>query len=801
MRVIRWYGRSFVLFFLSICIASTLCPIPGQESGAIEGGVLYQALKKFELRGKASVSNLTLKRDRAEMVFTGDFYFASPINGRVTGAIFLGEGTFQAEAPPFQFEKDNLKRFLDSETVESDFRTAVLRFSDDTFDIIGKASDASAEAPDEARNLAAELEPRLLKETGANISARLLVSLANNESPGIFMAQFNKGRLDRFTFLLDPQARILGCNFNINGGEKILLFRYAPNAYENDIWIATYSEQDYKNGRASYSDEYDLVSPLHYTMEIDLRRARKILRTKVHIDMESSVDGLRALPMIINEGLSEYDDDRLDEAMRIKSAQYEGKDIFFIQEDWESGLTLFLPKAMQKGEKFSVDMYLEGDFIDNQRRFENGYYPQANISWYPRHGFLKRSTFDITFRHNKNDMVASIGELVREDVWPDDKNDRLTQFKMDIPVSVVTFAAGLLRRHTEKRELSFGDMEVEFYIFPYSVVNVKESFILAELGNALDYFSDLFGPYPYGHFRAAVHPFQFGQGFATMLLIPSADEANRVVFSFIAHETSHQWWGNIVAWRSYRDQWLSEGFAEYCGMLYTRIRHGAKSERELIKEARYILPFPAKGDTGVQEGKVAELGSMILGHRLRTRKTTNAYNDLIYTKGALVLRMLHFLFSHPSTGNDEAFFRMMADFVRRYANRPATTENFLQVASEHFAQTPIAQTFGLKDLTWFFQQWVYEAKLPSYRMEYHIDTGKNGQAVMTGTVFQENAGKNWFMPLPVIFKFPGDQKGRLLVYANGPETPFKLDLPMKPSSVELDPDWWILSEKTSTKKK
>jgi hypothetical protein len=52
-----------------------------------------------------------------------------------------------------------------------------------------------------------------------------------------------------------------------------------------------------------------------------------------------------------------------------------------------------------------------------------------------------------------------------------------------------------------------------------------------------------------------------------------------------------------------------------------------------------------------------------------------------------------------------------------------------------------------------------------------------------------------------MFWFPGDQKALSLVYANGPETAFKIPVPMKPSSVVLDPDFWILSEKTETKKK
>jgi len=297
-----------------------------------------------------------------------------------------------------------------------------------------------------------------------------------------------------------------------------------------------------------------------------------------------------------------------------------------------------------------------------------------------------------------------------------------------------------------------------------------------------------------------VHPFNFGQGFPTLLLIPPADQARRTDFQFLAHETSHQWWGHIVLWRSHRDQWLSEGFAEYSGILYTGLRYNMKAQRDLIEETRYPLHFPAKTDRGVGNVKFAEIGPLILGHRLNSRKSANTYNYLIYNKGAMVLRMLHYLFTDPVSGSGQPFFDMMSDFVGQYQNKAATTEDFIRVAGARFANTPVAKQFGLKDLDWFFQQWVFEAKFPSYRMEYKLESGDNGQTILTGTVFQENAGENWFMPLPVVCKF-GDQAGRVNIYVNGPQTTFKVPLPMKPSSVELDPDWWILSEKTSTKKK
>jgi len=816
----RFPGRVFGLCAFLILISSQVF---AQQAGQLDGRDIYTALQKFELKGKVSVSNLELKRDRAEMSFTGDFYFAAPVNGRIIGAVFVGTGKFRAPAPIFQWEKQNMINFINADVAESDFKTAVLRFSDDTFDLIGKQADANAAPSVDAQKLASELEPRLLKETGVNVSTRLMISLINNESPGFFLAQFDKGKLGCFTYLVDQQARIPGSIFEINGGEKVMLFRYAPYAYTNDIWIATYSEDDFKRGRVSYSDLFDVVSPTNYKMEIDLRDPRDKIRNQMHIDFESSVNNLRAVSMVVNDSLSAFDNERIKHSMRIKSAKFAGQELQYVQEEWESGITLILPKPIQKDEKFSVDLLLEGDIIDNQRIFESGYYPMSNTAWYPRYGYLKRSTFDLIFRHRKNDKVASVGTLVREEEWPDDKNTRLSEYKMDSPISFATFAAGILERHTEQRKLESGEIAIDLYSPPshvskdkdYIVLNeagsadnIKESFVLAELGNALGYFSNLFGNYPYKSFKAAIHPFNFGQGLPTLLLLAPADRANKTVFSFIAHETSHQWWGNVVAWRSYRDQWLSEGFAEYSGMMYTLRRNefNPTDMRDLIKTSRYNQTLAPKGDISTGKGKISEIGPLILGSRLSTRNTMNAYQPLIYDKGALVLRMLQFMFldlskiSEKNPGEiQEPFFLMMKDFIKIFENKSATTEDFQRVANMHFAKTPIAQQFGLKDLDWFFQQWVYEAKLPSYRMEYTLEPGENNTSILNWTVYQDNAPANWFMPLPVVCKF-GKQEGRALVYANGPKTTNKIVLQSKPTSVELDPDMWILSEKTSTKK-
>jgi aminopeptidase N len=282
-------------------------------------------------------------------------------------------------------------------------------------------------------------------------------------------------------------------------------------------------------------------------------------------------------------------------------------------------------------------------------------------------------------------------------------------------------------------------------------------------------------------------------------MIPAADNASKFTYQFIAHETAHRWWGNIVAWRSYRDQWLSEGFAEYSGILYTGFRSNRDAKNDLLARLRDSLKDPPVTRTGIGKGRLVDVGPIILGHRLDTSKTQGAYEVLIYNKGALVLRMLHFMLSNPATGEGQPFFDMMTDFVERYRNKTASSDDFRQVANEHFARSPLGKQYGLANLNWLFYQSVYETALPSYELQYRFEDQPDGKVLMSGTISQQNAPANWVMILPVQLSFAGKQKAMGTVLVKGASSPFQIKLPMRPSKVELDPDHWILAEKVSTK--
>jgi hypothetical protein len=793
---------SILVRLVFVCLPLGVHPAAGQEAEPLSGLEVYQSLKEFRLSGAMAVAeNVTLVRDRARMTFDGVFHFENPIAGKVRSAVFVGQGTFHADVPRTEFERENVRRMLKADAVDSDFRVAVLRFSDDTLDFIGNNITSGGSPPSEALKLAEEFEPRLLKETGANISARLAVSILNQEEPGFFIAQFDKGKRDRFTYVLDYQGRIPTTTFDINGGEKGLIFAHRNSLIGNDIWMAFYSQEDYESGRVKYSDVFDVVATDHYTMQIDVREPKKSLGVEARLDFSSKMDGLRAIPLAINRSLPEQDSVRLKKALRLSAVRFaDGSPLDAAQEDWEGGITLFLPSPRAAGERFSVLMSLEGDSMYDSPYIPDCYYPRVSGDWYPRHGYLTRSTFDLTFRHRKHFRVAAVGVRVREEPAPGDDSEVITQWKTEIPVTLVSFGVGRYELHREPVDLGDRKLQLEFYSIPGKLLAIKEDFILAELNNSVRYFSALFSPYPYPTFTAVFHPRAFGQGLASLVLLPASDRADKHTYSFIAHETSHQWWGNIVAWRSYRDQWLSEGFAEYSGILYTGFRAKRKAQQELIRELRQSLKESPETDMGFGKGKIANIGSLILGHRLATRQSQNAYETLIYNKGALVLRMVHFLFTDPDTGNGKPFLDMMGDFVKRHQGGWATTESFLQVANEHFVKTPIARKYNLKDLNWFFHQWVYQAELPDYRLEYRLENQPDGSVILRGDVYQDNVPDTWFMPLPIVVHFGKDRFARGVVRAYGPKTAFAMKLPSRPSDVDLDPERWILSGETDARR-
>jgi hypothetical protein len=157
------FGLHFQFAFL-LCSILLSAIARGDDAASTSNPLLiYEKLKAFSVGyGSVRAENLVLKRDRVTITFRdGTLYFPPPIDGKVFGAVFIGTGSFQADVPPNQFEREDVRRLLKSDEVSSDFKTAVLRFTDDSYSLLGERSQQGAQAPEAATKLAAELDRRV----------------------------------------------------------------------------------------------------------------------------------------------------------------------------------------------------------------------------------------------------------------------------------------------------------------------------------------------------------------------------------------------------------------------------------------------------------------------------------------------------------------------------------------------------------------------------------------------------------------------------------------------------------------
>ena len=118
----------------------------------------------------------------------------------------------------------------------------------------------------------------------------------------------------------------------------------------------------------------------------------------------------------------------------------------------------------------------------------------------------------------------------------------------------------------------------------------NEQHVAEESARAVEFFARRFGPYPYGKLALTQMPGELSQGWPGLIFLSSfafltpEEKAQLHVSSLegtrsnlvVAHETAHQWWGDLVVWKGYRDQWIVEALAEYSSLMQLESQDPAK---------------------------------------------------------------------------------------------------------------------------------------------------------------------------------------------------------------------------------
>jgi len=211
------------------------------------------------------------------------------------------------------------------------------------------------------------------------------------------------------------------------------------------------------------------------------------------------------------------------------------------------------------------------------------------------------------------------------------------------------------------------------------------------------------------------------------------------------HEIAHQWWGHIVGWDSYRDQWMSEGFAEFSASLYvqyvrkdlTKFIDFWENQRKLIVEA-----------TPATKGrKPYTVGPVTQGYRLNSGKTGGVARYLIYPKGAYILHMLRMMMFDQAKTGDARFQEMMKDFIKTNFNKDVSTEDFKKAVEKHMTREMNVAQNGRMD--WFFNEWVYGTEIPTYRLDYQVSS----DGMLKGQITQSGVSKEFVMVVPLYLDF------------------------------------------------
>jgi aminopeptidase N len=316
-----------------------------------------------------------------------------------------------------------------------------------------------------------------------------------------------------------------------------------------------------------------------------------------------------------------------------------------------------------------------------------------------------------------------------------------------------------------------------------------------------------FGPIPYPEVAITQQSqWSFGQSWPTLIFIPymafldgttrhflGLDNTSDFVDQVGPHEFAHQWWGHYVGWQGYRDQWLSEGFAEFTAALVIQHTQGmGKYNRFWERARRYIL----------EKGRGASLhndeaGPITEGWRLATRRAPEAYQAIVYDKGAYVLHMLRMMMRNDGSRDpDERFVAMMKDFVATFADKNPSTRDFQDVVERHMI--PAMNAGGDGTMKWFFDEWVSGTDIPRYVSKLDIEKAGGDQYRLVGTLRQQDVSKDFRAPVQIYVDLGKGQilhLGTLLMVGdstNSIDTTFRS--PRKPRHVLLNALHDVLSQ-------
>jgi hypothetical protein len=517
-------------------------------------------------------------------------------------------------------------------------------------------------------------------------------------------------------------------------------------------------------------------------------------------------------------------------------------------------VAVILPEAAREGEAINLRFVYAGDVLAEAGK--GLLYVGERGTWYPNRG-MAMADFDLTFRYPAGWTLVATGKpspiskplASPQSVSPSAEaqnagTEQLGHWVSERPIPVAGFNLGRYVRVTAPA----GNVMVETYAtvgvekdFPrpppppippdtphlrpraVSPLNVaptlsqppvspaQNAAAVADVtARAIRYFAERFGPFPYSQLVLTQLPGRESQGWPGLIFLSSyafmtpqqneelhMDPARSLMVQEVpAHEAAHQWWGDLVLWSTYRDQWFSEGLANYCALMMLQEKNPAAFHKVMEKYREDLMQKNKDGNLPKDAGPVT------LGSRLLSSRFPGGYEAISYGRGTWLFHMLRSMLQDTASEagrkesvrgvTEEPFLRSLRKLRQRYEGKAVTTRELLEVFAEDLP--PSLRYEGKASLDWFLDGWINGTALPRLELQSVKFLPKANGTVVTGVIRQKDAPEDLVTSVPIYAVTSGKVPvyvGR--VFADGGESSFRLSAPLGTHRLLLDPNETLLT--------
>jgi len=385
-------------------------------------------------------------------------------------------------------------------------------------------------------------------------------------------------------------------------------------------------------------------------------------------------------------------------------------------------LKVELGRQLDPGESCEIELTFSVDIPHSYGRFGwhrqitslNRWYPLLSVhdkeGWhnypfyiYHHPYFSEASYYSLKLTLPQKEVVAATGILKTERANAD--GTKSLYFETEAPVR--DFAVGI---SPDYLVYSLDEQGIRINSY-YLKGDESRAHDAAENARALMRFnSRRFGAYPYSQFSIVPNYLGYGgdQSSAFIFIDTRVYKLPRFLdryFDFlISHETSHQWFYNIIGSDEYREMFLDEGMNSYWVLEYLESRYGKNAQvLDLPKFIKPFIPnFSFRDSTALRYIFMAKSGldRPVIGELSSFQEPSSIF-ALTYGKGSAILDML------KGQIGEAAFNRAISRYTSEFRFKNISLNEFIRICNEESG----------RDLNWFFDQWLRTSKVCDYAVK------------------------------------------------------------------------------------